>query len=74
MIIRILFALCLLLLSGAISYYYLWRSPAVSTLSRPEISEVKKAAIAKRSEQKMNEAEQDRKDLETVNALDNSMK
>lgn len=64
--LRLIFAICLLLFSGAVSYYFLLQTPEASAPQRPEISETKKAAIAKREAQQEQNLKQDQAHEESV--------
>ena len=64
--LRLIFAICLLLLSGAVSYYFLLHTPEESAPKRPEISETKKAAIAKRASKQEQDLKQDQAHEESV--------
>ncbi len=64
--LRLIFAICLLLLSGAVSYYFLLHTPEESAPKRPEISETKKAAIAKRASKQEQDLKQDQTHEENV--------
>jgi Flp pilus assembly protein CpaB len=64
--LRLIFAICLLLLSGAVSYYFLLNAPEVPAPKRPEISEKKKAVIAKRAVQQEQDLKQDQAHEESV--------
>ena len=64
--LRLFIAICLLLLSGALSYFFLLYTPNVSPPKRPEISETKKAVIARRTGQKEQDLKQNEEHEERV--------
>lgn len=53
--LRLIFAISIIIGSVLGGYYFLAYSPENTVAARPEISEKKKAAIAKRAEQKATE-------------------
>ena len=64
--LRVILAISLIILSVLIGYYFLGYSPENNSAARPEISEKKKAAIAKRAEQKSEEFQEDINNEEDV--------
>lgn len=72
--LRLIIVISLILLSLTGGYYLWTQSSEVTGQARPEISEVKKAAIAKREEQQVNEAEEDAKHEDNVLKLEQSIK
>ena len=72
--LRLILVISLILLSLAGGYYLWSRSSEDTGQARPEISEVKKAAIAKRKEQQVNETEEDAKHEGSVLKLEQSIK